>query len=395
MKTLTMIVAGCLALGVAAFPAGSAGVGKIAIGSTGPFTATGAPADVSRGAQAYFRFVNARGGVNGRQIEFELIDDGGDASRAATNARRLIERDGVFALFSVVGSEASLSVRDVAAAAHVPEVFSAATARALGTGSLATGYPPSEFEVAEVYAEHLLATDRTQAKVGVLYADDLDGQDALAGFRQGLGKQGAALLAASESVGSTATDVTAALKRLQASGANTLALFAPGTVVLAAYPGPRRHWLAAAGLCGYRCGGNALLAADELACGRRVDFGAVDAGSRDRAFRPRSGNKAGPADPGALRHGPVERLRRRRNGRSLLLRRRAAGRGGEPDQNRPACVGCRSERSDEPVSRPGSRGAHERRAPVPCDSARARAQALGTLGPVRRDPVRCHLIGCE
>ena len=92
------------------FPAGSSGAaaGKIAIGSTGPFTGRRAGADVLRGEQAYFRFVNARGGVNGRQIEFELIDDGGDASRAAANARRLIERDSVFALFSVVGSEASL-----------------------------------------------------------------------------------------------------------------------------------------------------------------------------------------------------------------------------------------------------------------------------------------------
>ena len=83
--------------------------GKIAIGTTGPLhRARARRADVLRGEQAYFRFVNARGGVNGRQIEFELIDDGGDAAKAAANARRLIERDGVFALFSVVGSEASL-----------------------------------------------------------------------------------------------------------------------------------------------------------------------------------------------------------------------------------------------------------------------------------------------
>jgi branched-chain amino acid transport system substrate-binding protein len=236
---LTVAVAVGLALVVVAFPAGSPGAGavaKLAIGSTGPFTAAGVPADVSRGAQAYFRYVNARGGVNGRQIDFELIDDGGDASRAAANARRLIERDGVFALFSVVGSEASLAVRDVAAAARVPEVFSAATARSLGAGSLATGYPPSEFEVAEIYGQHLLATDRTHAKVGVLYAGDVDGQDALAGLRQGLGKAGAGLLTAAEAVGPTATDVTAGLRRLQASGANTLALFVPGRIVLAAYP---------------------------------------------------------------------------------------------------------------------------------------------------------------
>ena len=199
-----------------------------------------ASADVLRGAQAYLRFVNARGGVNGRQIELELLDDGGDAARAAANARRLIEHDRVLALFSVAGSGASLAVRDVAAAAHVPQVFSAATARSLSLGSSRyagiTGYPPSSFEVAEIYAQHLLATNRTHAKVAVLYADDVDGRDSLAGLRQGLGTQGAGLLLAADSVSPTATDVSAELrKRLQASGANTLGLFVPAKVVLAAY----------------------------------------------------------------------------------------------------------------------------------------------------------------
>lgn len=241
MTRLTALVAACLALGFAAFPAGSSGraAPALPIGSTGPLTGSGASADVLRGEQAYFRFVNARGGVNGRQIELELLDDGGDAARAAANARRLIDRDGVFALFSVVGSDASLAVRDVAAAAHVPQVFSAATARSLSLGSSRyagiTGYPPSSFEVAEIYAQHVLATNRTHAKVAVLYADDVDGRDSLAGLRQGLGTQGAGLLLAADSVGPTATDVSAQLRKLQASGANTLGLFVPAKVVLAAY----------------------------------------------------------------------------------------------------------------------------------------------------------------
>ena len=89
--------------------------------------------------------------------------------------------------------------------------------------------------MAEIYAQHLLATARTQAKVAVLSADDVDGRDSLAGLRQGLGAQGAGLLVATASVSPSATSVSDELKRLQASGANTLGLFVPARVVLAAY----------------------------------------------------------------------------------------------------------------------------------------------------------------
>lgn len=239
MRRLTTLAAACLAAGCVAFPAGSSGTATpIAVGSTGPLTGRSASADVLRGEQAYLRYVNARGGVNGRRIELELLDDGGDASRAAANARRLIDHDRVFALFSIVGSEASLAVREVAAAAHVPQVFSMATARSLGSSSYpgTTGYPPSSFEVAEIYAQHVLTTDRTTAKIAVLYANNDDGQDALAGLKQGLGAQGAHLLVDAAPIGPTATDVSAELRQLQASGANTLELFVPPKLVLATYP---------------------------------------------------------------------------------------------------------------------------------------------------------------
>jgi len=229
------------ALLVLVVPAGSSGAAAppITIGTTALLTGTSASVDLVRGEQAYFRFVNARGGVDGRQINFQALDDGGNASNAAANARGLIGKDKVLALFSVVGSEANLAVLGVAAVAHVPQVFSAGTARAFSLDSahypLTTGYPPSEYEVAEVFAHRILAASRTSAKVAVLAADDVDGQDALSGFRQGLGKQGAALLASTATVSPTATSVEPELARLQQSGANSLALFAPAAVVLATY----------------------------------------------------------------------------------------------------------------------------------------------------------------
>ncbi len=54
---------------------------------------------VVAGVRAYVDLVNASGGVNGRHVTIVTIDDGGDATRAAENTRRLIERDGVVAMF--------------------------------------------------------------------------------------------------------------------------------------------------------------------------------------------------------------------------------------------------------------------------------------------------------
>jgi branched-chain amino acid transport system substrate-binding protein len=238
MRRLALLVA---VLPVLVVPAASSGTGAppITIGTTALLTGTSASVDLIRGEQAYFRFVNARGGVTGRRINFQALDDGGNAANAAANARGLITKDKVLALFSVVGSAANLAVLGVASAAHVPQAFSAGTARAFSLDSghypLTTGYPPSEFEVAEIFAHHILAANRTSAKAAVLAADNVDGQDALAGFRQGLGKAGAGLLAATATVSPTATSVEPELQRLQQTGANTLALFAPAAVVLATY----------------------------------------------------------------------------------------------------------------------------------------------------------------
>ena len=73
---------------------------------TGPLPADFAPAIA--GAQAYFDWVNANGGVNGRKIVFAYkLDDGSDPSEDATQARTLVEQDHVFAVVPVATPEFS------------------------------------------------------------------------------------------------------------------------------------------------------------------------------------------------------------------------------------------------------------------------------------------------
>ena len=68
-------------------------------------------ASVSRGAEAYFKYVNARGGVNGRTITYRFLDDGYNPAETVPLTRQLVEQDKVFAIFNSLGTESNLAVR--------------------------------------------------------------------------------------------------------------------------------------------------------------------------------------------------------------------------------------------------------------------------------------------
>jgi branched-chain amino acid transport system substrate-binding protein len=193
---------------------------------------------VLRGADAYFKYVNAKGGVNGRKIDFKYLDDAYDPAKTVENVRELIQSDNVFALFSVVGTNSNLAIRDFTNAAKVPVVFSAAGATTLGRDyaryPYLIGYLPPYGEEGEIYARHLLATNPKQAKVAVLYQADDYGKDVLAGFKKGLGAKGKQLLVSEVGYDPTASDVQSQVAELKASGANTLCVFAFGKFAIQA-----------------------------------------------------------------------------------------------------------------------------------------------------------------
>lgn len=84
---------------------------------------TGALAELSKGftagADAYFRVVNAAGGVNGRTIRVLTADDGYDPKKALANVQEF-ERQGVFALWQFVGTGTVREVSAVAATKRIP-----------------------------------------------------------------------------------------------------------------------------------------------------------------------------------------------------------------------------------------------------------------------------------
>jgi ABC-type branched-subunit amino acid transport system substrate-binding protein len=111
-RTLARVAAAAvLAAAMAGANAQPAGVNasRILIGQSAPLTGINAELgnDIRNGALAYFRKVNEAGGVHGRKIELVSIDDDNKVPRAEANTKKLVEEDGVFALFGYASAPLS------------------------------------------------------------------------------------------------------------------------------------------------------------------------------------------------------------------------------------------------------------------------------------------------
>jgi branched-chain amino acid transport system substrate-binding protein len=235
------LVALAVAATAAARPVGMPGVSSttITIGSSGPLSGeAAAAAGVLRGADAYFKYVNARGGVYGRKISFKYMDDGYNPANTVNNVRQLVQQDGVFALFSVVGTNENLAIRDFVNAAGIPQVFSAAGATTFGRDYAkypwTIGYLPPYAEEGKIYAKHILAAN-AHAKIAVLYQSDDYGKDLLSGFRAGLGSKARSLIVQTVGYDPTTSDVQSQVAQLKASGANTFMIFAFGKFAIQSF----------------------------------------------------------------------------------------------------------------------------------------------------------------
>lgn len=100
------------------------GAEDILIGQTADFSSVAGAQmkEFNAGALAYFTQVNAKGGVKGRPIKLESRDDAFSADKASVNAKELIEKVGVVALFGTRGTDPSEAVMKLADASKVPLV---------------------------------------------------------------------------------------------------------------------------------------------------------------------------------------------------------------------------------------------------------------------------------
>jgi branched-chain amino acid transport system substrate-binding protein len=196
---------------------------SIKLGGSYPFSGpASAYGTIAKGVQAYFKYVNDQGGVNGRKIEFVTYDDGYEPQRALTNAKKLVEQDKVFALFNTLGTANNIAIWDYANQQKVPQVFVATGASNWGKDvsghPYTVGWQPNYVTEAKVYAAYL-KENKPNAKVAVLYQNDAYGKDLLAGFEEGIAGSGVKVVDR-QSYEATDPSVASQVKKLAGSGAD-------------------------------------------------------------------------------------------------------------------------------------------------------------------------------
>jgi ABC-type branched-subunit amino acid transport system substrate-binding protein len=140
----------------------------------------------SAGAQLYLDATNAKGGVNGEKIELITLDDKFDTKLTAANARELIEKRGVLALFMTRGTPHTQGIIPI-----LDEYGVALLGPSTGAMVLHEPVQKHVFNVRATYQReaeraiaHLAATGVTQ--IAVVHVDDSFGADGLEGTKLGL-----------------------------------------------------------------------------------------------------------------------------------------------------------------------------------------------------------------
>ena len=128
---LALALAACSSGGGSNSPSGAKGDSTgvtsttITIGSTQPLTGIAAPgySEIAPAAKAYFDFVNAAGGINGRKIVYKYVDDGYNPTQTVAQTQKLILQDKVFAIFNALGTPTHEKVVDFLNSNKVPDMF--------------------------------------------------------------------------------------------------------------------------------------------------------------------------------------------------------------------------------------------------------------------------------
>jgi len=197
---------------------------------SGPASSIG---QVGHGVLAYVKSVNDRGGINGRKINYDVLDDAYSPPKAFEHARKLVESDDVAFMFGQLGTAGNSAVAKYLAAKRVPTiaiVTGASKFTSVKDYPLTTTGLVSYDTEGKIYAKYLTRALPT-AKYAILFQNDDLGRDYVNAFKAVLGADfNGRVVTASYEV--TEPTVDSQVVTLKSSGAQ--ALFIAGTPKFAA-----------------------------------------------------------------------------------------------------------------------------------------------------------------
>src|SRR5476649_2242438 len=184
---------------------------------SGPASAYGV---IGKTEEAYFKMINAQGGINGRKINFISYDDGYSPPKAVEQARKLVESDEVLLIFNPLGTAGNSAIQKYMNTKKVPQVFVSSGAAKWNDPKnfpWTIGWQPSYQVEARIYAAYILKNYPGKT-IGVMYQNDDFGKDYIIGLHEGLGDQAGKLIVVEASYETTSPTVDSQV--VQIKGAN-------------------------------------------------------------------------------------------------------------------------------------------------------------------------------
>jgi ABC-type branched-subunit amino acid transport system substrate-binding protein len=174
---------------------------EIKIGNIMPYSGPASSYGIiGRTEAAYFRKINAEGGINGRTVNFISYDDAYSPPKTVEQARKLVEGDEVLLIFGPLGTPSNTAIQRYMNTKKVPQLF-------VQTGATkwndpknfpwTMGWQPNYQNEARIYAEYILR-EKPNARIAVLFQNDDYGKDYVKGLQDGLGQKAASMIVAED-----------------------------------------------------------------------------------------------------------------------------------------------------------------------------------------------------
>jgi branched-chain amino acid transport system substrate-binding protein len=186
---------------------------------SGPASAYGV---IGKTEEAYFRKINAEGGINGRKINFVSYDDAYSPPKTVEQARKLVESDEVLFIFNSLGTPPNSAIQKYMNTKKVPQLFVATGATKWNDPKdfpWTMGWQPNYQSESQIYAKYMLK-NHPNAKIAVLYQNDDYGKDYLKGFKDGLGAKAASLIVIEESYEVSEPTIDSHIVKMKSTGAD-------------------------------------------------------------------------------------------------------------------------------------------------------------------------------
>jgi ABC-type branched-subunit amino acid transport system substrate-binding protein len=222
---VALVIAGC---GSSSSTSNAPGVTatSITFGTHQPQTGPAAPgySEIAPASQAFFDYINAKGGVYGRKIHLIDKNDEYNPTQTVSVVHELVLKDGVFGIFEGLGTPTHTKVVGFLNSSKVPDMFVASGCPCWDSGSTQPwtyGWQPNYTIEGKILGQYI-KQHFAGKKIGVFYQDDDFGKGGLTGIEDEVSKSD---IVSAQPYQPGTTNVAPQISAIKSAGAEVLVDF--------------------------------------------------------------------------------------------------------------------------------------------------------------------------